>query len=167
MKQFRLVQPEDAEVLRNSKWIRYDAASLVLGDIIRLVEGDVVPADCVVISLGMEHADETIESMENGRSRIDDSFDMTVDSQFITGETRPRRITSDTIENGNSDPKTLYYGSRVLEGACIALVIQTGKQVLLANLIREGRWPPKEDMSEEAADIIRNEEEGISLMTLS
>ena len=77
---------------------------------------------------------------------------MTVDSQFITGETKPRQITSDTIEN--SDATTLYYGSRVLEGACIALVIQTGKRVLLANLMREGRWPPKEDLSEEAADII-------------
>lgn len=100
-------------------------------------------------------------TVENGRSRIEDSFDMTVDSQFITGETKPRQITSDTIEN--SDATTLYYGSRVLEGACIALVIQTGKRVLLANLMREGRWPPKEDLSEEAADIIRNDEEGISL----
>lgn len=43
MKLFRLVQAEDAEVIRDGRWIRYDASSLVKGDIIRLESGDAVP----------------------------------------------------------------------------------------------------------------------------
>ena len=46
MKQFHLVQPDDAEVLREGKWIRYDHASLVVGDIIRLFEVCVV-SNCI------------------------------------------------------------------------------------------------------------------------
>ncbi len=42
MKQCLLVQPDDAEVLRDGSWIRYDHASLVIGNVVRLVEGDVV-----------------------------------------------------------------------------------------------------------------------------
>lgn len=160
MKQFRLVQPEDAEVLRNKKWIRYDAASLVVGDIVRLFEGDIVPADVVVISLGMEYVDETIES---GKTATE--LDMTVDSHFITGETKPRRIANDI--NGNVEAATLHYGSRVLEGACIALVTATGKRVLLARLIENGRWPPKGDISDEVkAEELTHVEEGISLVSM-
>lgn len=155
MKQFRLVLPEDAEVLRNKKYIRYDAASLVVGDIVRLVEGDIVPADVVVLSLGMEHIDDA----ELGKTT---DLDMTVDSLLVTGQTKPRIISSES-----ADLTTLYYGSRVLEGACIALVVSTGKQVLLARLIQDGRWPPKGDISEEIeAEESARDEEGISLMSM-
>lgn len=139
--------------------VRYDAASLVVGDIVRLVEGDVVPADCVVISLGMEHVDNTVEIEKV------DLLTMTVDSRFITGEVKPRRISNDA--NGNVEAMALYYGSRVLEGACIALVVSTGTQVLLARLIRDGRWPPKGDISEEVeSEEMSRDDDGISLMSL-
>ena len=160
MKQFRLVQPEDAEVLRNKKWIRYDAASLVVGDIVRLFEGDIVPADVMVISLGAEHV---TEAMESGKRASE--LDITVDSHFITGETKPRRIANDV--NGNVEAATIYYGSRVLEGACIALVVATGKRVLLARLIENGQWPPRCDMSDEIkTEEMTRSEEGISLMSV-
>lgn len=168
MKQFCLVQADDAEILRDGNWIRYDAASLVTGDIVRLVEGDIVPADCVVISLGMDHVEETIQSIESGSSANEvGSLEMTVDSHFITGESKPRRISNDA--NRTVEPETLYYGSRVLEGACVALVVQTGKRVLLANLIKQGRWPPKYDLTEEvkSKDIFRQNDEGISLMSMN
>ena len=160
MKKFRVIQPEDAEVLRNRKWIRYDAASLVIGDIIRLVDGDIVPADCVIISLGMEHVDGTIE---NGNEN--ELLNMTVDSHFITGEAKPCQISSDV--DGKVEAKVLYYGSRVLDGAAIALVVKTGKRTLLARLIRDGRWPPNGDVSEDikAEEMARDEEE-ISLMSI-
>jgi Ca2+-transporting ATPase len=157
MKQFRLIQPEDAEVLRNKKYVRYDAASLVVGDIVRLVEGDVVPADVVILSLGMEHINDT-----EGEKSTSTEFDMTVDSLFVTGQTKPMIISS-----GSMELTTLYYGSRVLEGACIALVVSTGKQVLLARLIKDGRWPPKGDISDEIkAEESARDEEGISLMSM-
>ena len=160
MKNYSKVQPEDAEVLRNKKWIRYDAASLVVGDIVRLFEGDIVPADVMVISLGAEHV---TEAMESGKRASE--LDITVDSHFITGETKPRRIANDV--DGNVEAATLYYGSRVLDGACIALVVATGKRVLLARLIDNGQWPPKGDMSDEVkTEEMMRSEEGISLISV-
>lgn len=175
MKQFRNVQPDDAEVLRDGRWIRYDATSLVIGDIVRLCEGDVVPADCVVISLGMEHVDETIvvdeesggvnggggDVSNNNESMMDE---LTVDSHYITGETKPRHISYDSNQTVQST--LLYYGSRVLEGACIGLVINCGENTVLARLIREKRWPPKDDLSEEVENTNENynDDQGIALV---
>jgi E1-E2 ATPase len=51
MKTFRMITPDDAEALRNGHWVRYDATSLVRGGIIRLEAGDIVPADCAVLSV--------------------------------------------------------------------------------------------------------------------
>ena len=168
MKQFKLVQPDDAEVMRDGQWIRYDHASLVVGDVVRLVEGDVIPADVAVISLGMDHVDTTTivdeESGTNSSSTTDNMMDITVDSHLITGETKPRQISNQS--NGTvNNLTTLYYGSRVLEGACIAVVTATGSRTVLAKLIKEGRWPPNTDLSEEVSEIDRmeNEESGIAL----
>jgi hypothetical protein len=164
MKQFRYVQPDDAEVLRDGRWIRYDAASLVTGDIVRLAEGDMVPADCVVISLGMEHVDETIVvgnddeenvgNTTNSNNNIESLMDLTVDSHYITGEAKPRHIPL-CRSNQTVQPTLLYYGSRVLEGACIALVTGCGERTILAELIKEKRWPPKGDLSDEVEEIGR------------
>merc|ERR1712087_180590 len=103
MKQFRLVQPDDAEGLRDGQWIRYDHTSLVVGDIVRLVEGDVIPADCALISLGMDHESQSETNREQ--------FELTVDSHLITGEAKPRQIISN--KSDDIDAATLYYGSRV------------------------------------------------------
>ncbi len=167
MKQFRYVQPDDAEVLRDGRWIRYDAASLVTGDIVRLAEGDMVPADCVVISLGMEHVDdETIivggddeenvvgNTTNNNSNSMESLMDLTVDSHYISGETKPRYIPL-CRSNQTVQPTLLYYGSRILEGACIALVTGCGERTILAKLIKEGRWPPKRDLSDEVDEIGR------------
>lgn len=137
--------------------IRSDHASLVCGDIIRLVEGDVVPADCCVMSLGMEHVDATrvvdvgTSDYREGDGAAGDI--VTVDSHFITGETKPRQIVADGPD-GAIRLTTLYFGSRVLEGTCIALVTATGSRCLLARLIKEGRWPPNGDMSGEIGVIL-------------
>ena len=110
------------------------------------MEGDVVPADCVILSLGMEHADTAATAEISG-----DGFEMTVDSFLVTGEARPRHISCDT--NGAVSPTTVRYGSRVLEGACIAVVTATGNRVVLAKLIAARRWPPGSDLSEEIEEM--------------
>ena len=163
MKQFRSVQPDDAEVLRDGQWIRYDHASLVVGDIVRLADGDVVPADCTVVSLGMDHVDATDVVDEEAKGDNNDSnhsdYLITVDSRNITGEARPRQISNES--NGTVESATLYYGSRVLEGACIAVVTATGNRTVLAKLIKEGRWPPGADLTEEVEEINRMENEDL------
>ena len=48
-----------------------------------------------------------------------------------------------TQSNGTAEAEALYYGSRELEGACIAVVTVTVNRIVLAKLIKEGRWPPQ------------------------
>lgn len=132
MKAFKAIQPDDAEVLRNGKWIRYDAASLVTGDVIRLEEGDLVPADCVVIN-----AEEDTED------------DLLVDLAAVTGQDRPKSISSTSTTRSQ---RQLFLGGRVVQGRATAMVTATGPQTLLATLIWEKRFPPKEPIFEAFTD---------------
>ncbi|KAI2497614.1 E1-E2 ATPase [Fragilaria crotonensis] len=128
MKKFREIQPEDAEILRESKWTRYDAASLVRGDIIKVMEGDIVPADCVLLTL-----------LEG---------EILVDMRIITGEDSPRSI----VELENKPSPRLYYGGRVLQGSAVAVVVSIGPNTLLASLIRQKNFPPKQNVLNEEGD---------------
>jgi magnesium-transporting ATPase (P-type) len=146
MKAFRAIQPDDAEVMRNGKWIRYDATSLVTGDVIRLDEGDLIPADCVVI--------ETEE----------DDKDLLVDLAAVTGQDRPKAISA-TMTVATRQQRQLYLGGRVVQGQAIAMVTSTGPQTLLATLVRANRFPPKEPILE--ASIHGTGDPGIQLGQMS
>ena len=143
MKAFAAMRPEDAEILRNNKWIRYDASSLVPGDVIRLEEGDQVPADCVLLHI--EEADGEI----------------LVDQRAVTGEDKP--VSARVDATGHVPGLTLYWGGTVVQGAGTAIVTTTGAQTLVARLIREKRFPPTENVLLTSA--ITADEEGISLMS--
>jgi E1-E2 ATPase len=119
MKKFKEIQPEDAEVLRDSKWVRYDAASLVRGDIIQIMEGDIVPADCILLKL------------------LED--EILVDMRTLTGEDTARSISE--IQD-NALPR-LFLGGRVLQGSAMAVVVAIGSKTLLASLIQQKNFPPK------------------------
>lgn len=149
MKAFRQVKPEDAEVLRAGKWIRYDASSLVKGDIIRMEEGDIVPADCVVLSVSSEG-------------------DLLVDVRCVAGEDKPR--SASPISSGTVQPIQLFMGGQVVQGSGMAVVTAIGPNTLLAMLIRELRFPPKDNVMA-PSDIMHatvgssaDEEVGISLI---
>lgn len=122
MKAFSAIRPDDAEVLRNSKWVRYDCSSLVKGDVVRIEEGDFVPGDCVVLNVSSEE-------------------ELLVDLRSITGEENLRSISSDKMT-------TLYFGGMVVQGSATAVITAIGPNTLLANLIREKRFPPKEPVLE-------------------
>lgn len=139
MKVFKQIIPEDAEIERNNKWVCYDATSVVCGDIIRLREGDIVPADCMVLSLGSELVQDAScsEAAEE---------EMAVDVSRITGEARPRTIKGSELRSEGYKPVQLFYGGYVLHGCCVAVVNAIGKDTLLAKLISDGRWPPTQDL---------------------
>ncbi|GAX25416.1 hypothetical protein FisN_5Lh518 [Fistulifera solaris] len=141
MQAFVRIKPDDAELKRNGKWVRYDAASLVIGDIIRLEEGDVIPADCVVLTL------------EEGTSEL------LVDHRSVTGEEKPRsaKRRGDFVQ-----PTQLFWGGRVVLGSAIAVTTAVGSETLVASLIRDGRFPPNCDIVSAVDDA--DEEAGISLM---
>ena len=145
MKTFRMIKPEDAEVLRDGHWVRYDATSLVRGDIIRLEEGDIVPADCTVL---------TVHDRQ-----------MLVDGRFVTGEEKPRSCEKDG-NSGKFKPVQLFLGSHVVQGSGEAVVTAIGPNTMLAAVIRENNFPPKTsnlDVQVEYSD--EDPEAGISLVT--
>mmetsp|Transcript_27884 Transcript_27884/g.39231 ORF Transcript_27884/g.39231 Transcript_27884/m.39231 type:complete len:231 (+) Transcript_27884:91-783(+) len=157
MKLFREIQPDDAEVLRDGHWIRYDAASLVRGDIVRLEEGDVVPADCTCLC-----------------TSGDDDMEMLVDVRHITGETKPRTVAKRTQQQSSDTttmalkPVQIFYGGHVVQGSGIVVVTSTGSSTLLASLIADRRWPPQGNIMEEYEDgdnhTFQDEEVGVSLI---
>ncbi|CAB9516119.1 Sodium/potassium-transporting ATPase subunit alpha [Seminavis robusta] len=143
MKTFRMIKPEDAEVLRDGHWIRYDATSLVRGDIIRLEEGDIVPADCTVLSV--------------------DDGQMLVDGRYVTGEDKPRSCEKNTATN-TFKPVQLFLGSHVVQGSGEAVVTAIGPNTKLATVIREKRFPPQTNMTDEVGYSDEDPEQGISLV---
>lgn len=120
MKAHKNCTPEDAEVLRNGKWIRYDAASLVLGDVIRLEEGDIIPADCVI-------------------SVDDHEDDLLVDLRVVTGQTRPKQLNVNEARTRNQ--RTLLFGGTVVQGHTTALVTAIGTDTVLGQLIKNKKFP--------------------------
>jgi H+-transporting ATPase len=66
-----------ARVLRDGKWAEVDAKTLVLGDVIRLYLGDVVPADCMLIRgdyISIDQSALTGESLPVSKKEADDAY---------------------------------------------------------------------------------------------
>jgi E1-E2 ATPase len=144
MKAYKQIAAEDAEVRRNGQWIRYDASSLVQGDIIRLEEGDIVPADCLVLFL------------EPGCSEL------LVDHRLVTGQEKPVSARGPTnashmsISSSSSSSSSssgglpgvsdlvgveLFWGARVVLGSCVAICTAVGPQTRVARLIATKHFP--------------------------
>ncbi len=158
MKLFKVVKPTEAEVRKNSRWIVYDAVSICKGDIIRLNDGDIVPADAVVLSLGMDFVsmendlennnDDQEDENRNGEKKGAFVEDLIVDSSNVNGYVKPQTITVDA-STGTVKAATLYAGSMILQGCCIAVVTKIGPDTLISTLMRKGLWPPKEPIDAE------------------
>jgi E1-E2 ATPase len=128
MKAFRSIIPNDAEVKRSGKWVRYDATSLLVGDIIRIEAGDIIPADCVVLTTNASHRGH------NGE--IDEP--LLVDLKLVTGHGKP----------ASAKPSAqLFWGGRVVQGTAICAVTAVGRSTRVADLIRSRRFPPASAMS--------------------
>mmetsp|Transcript_9074 Transcript_9074/g.19617 ORF Transcript_9074/g.19617 Transcript_9074/m.19617 type:complete len:243 (+) Transcript_9074:188-916(+) len=137
MKAHKNCVPEDAEVLRNGKWIRYDAASLVIGDVIRLEEGDIVPADCVI----------AVDDNNEG--------ELLVDLRVVTGQSRPKQINGNTAKTRNQ--RTLLFGGTVVQGRATALVTAIGADTILGELIKNGKFPvPEKDSDNDEETMMIN-----------
>lgn len=114
MKAFRAITPHDAEVKRAGRWVRYDATSLLAGDVVRIEAGDVVPADCVVLSVQGDP--------------------LLVDMRLVTGQPKPC---------GAAPSSRLFWGGRVVQGAALCAVTAVGDGTRVAELIRSRKFPPE------------------------
>jgi len=137
-KAFLRMRPEDAEVKRSGRWVRYDASSLVRSDIVRLEEGDRVPADCTVLFV------------ENAGSTSSEPQLFLVDHGPVTGDEKP------------AAHERLYWGGRVVVGSCVAVVTAVGNETRVGQLIRRGRFP----VSGGGGGSEEEEEDGIALLSV-
>jgi len=95
-----------ARVIRNGKEREIDAEEIVIGDIIRLAQGDRVPADARVIFVN----------------------DFQVDEAVLTGESLPvTKLIEKSPESANlSDQQSMIFaGTLVTQGVCSAIVCRT------------------------------------------
>eukprot|EP01083_Nonionella_stella_P083292 230246_1 len=158
MKLYQQIIPRDAEVRQGNDWICYDASSLNKGDIVRLSEGDVIPADVCLLSLGSEFVsdykdpendnDNDNDNEKNSRGSVpgvigSTSSELIVDSSNVNGQ-RPQTISAKDNDNGSGTVEALelYAGSVVLQGEAIVVVTKIGKDTMLASMIAKGEWPP-------------------------
>lgn len=118
VKLFSRIEPSEAEILRDSEWMVYDATSVVRDDIVKLTEGDIVPADGILIEVS--------------------SDEILVDLSGVNGEQKPRIAT----KTGGGDAINVCYGSRVLQGSGLMQVTHVGPNTLLAKLMKTKKWPP-------------------------
>ena len=96
-----------ATVLRGGKQVEVPLKSLVPGDVVTLSAGDLVPADCAIISCK----------------------DFFVNQASLTGESLPVEKTSEASKPGSGITdlgNAAFFGSSVVSGSAVALVLRTG-----------------------------------------
>ena len=96
-----------ATVLRGGKQVEVPLKSLVPGDIVKMSAGDLVPADCAIISCK----------------------DFFVNQASLTGESLPVEKTSEPSGAGSGITdlgNAVFFGSSVVSGSATVLVLRTG-----------------------------------------
>ncbi len=111
---------------RDSKKIELPADELVLGDIIELSAGSVIPADCVIL-----HANNLF-----------------LDEASLTGETFPLEkfsqiVPKDTPMNKRSN--YLYMGTHVISGTGTGLVVSTGLNTEFGKISKHLKLKPSQN----------------------
>lgn len=105
-----------AQVLRNSEWIAVPRRQLVPGDLIHLVAGDLVPADC----------------------RLVEEQDLHVQEAALTGESLP---IGKVVGTGTDEAK-VFLGSAVVSGTATAVVEETGPLTRFGQIVGSLRKRP-------------------------
>ncbi len=105
-----------ATVLRNGQQIELPIRQLVQGDIIVLSAGDMIPADCRLLS----------------------AKDLFVSQAAMTGESLPVEKMAELADAHGKDPmelaNLLFMGTNVISGAATALVLATGNRTYFGTI---------------------------------
>jgi len=99
-------------VIRDGKEKEILSKEIVPGDIILLRNGEKIPADCIVI----------------------EEKELLVNESILTGESREVEKTAAKNEKEYSEKNTLYMGSFIVNGKCLAKVIHTGMNTKFGNI---------------------------------
>jgi Mg2+-importing ATPase len=121
-----------AMVLRDGRWGRIARRTLVVGDIIQLSAGDLVPAD----------------------ARLLRTTDLHVQQAALTGESMPaeKDANLDTTAGGAADaPNLVFLGTSVVSGTGSAVVFATGSQTAFGEVVERLAARPDETEFERGA----------------
>ena len=129
----------EVDVRRDGQWQSVATDNIVVGDVIRLEHGDVVPADC----------------------RIVDAEQLEVDESSLTGESLPVTKSADPSFSTLPSDRTsmLYDGTAIVAGFVEAVVVATGT----ATEIQRSRWIGRQS---DVAEGVEARLKGFSDMTL-
>ncbi|MDF2865593.1 MAG: mgtA [Clostridia bacterium] len=115
MKKLKEMVSNTIAVMRDNKLVEIPLTNIVVGDIIKLSAGDIIPADLRVIS----------------------SKDMFLSQSSLTGESEPiEKFVSNSKENAEifELENICYMGTNLVSGAAIGVVIATGKDTYLGQM---------------------------------
>jgi P-type Mg2+ transporter len=106
----------NATVLRDGVWKELPRAQLVVGDVVRLSAGDLVPAD----------------------ARLLESTDLHVQQAALTGESLPAEKAASPVplaEAGPDSPELVFLGTSVVSGTATAVILATGKRTAFGDIV--------------------------------
>lgn len=113
MESFKNMIPSYATVVRDGETMVLPSEELVIGDLVQVKAGDIVPADI----------------------RIIDSKELKVDNSSITGESEPQHRTTECTDRNPLETSNLaFYGTNVVEGAGAGIVIACGDNTLMGHI---------------------------------
>lgn len=108
-----------AKVIRNGVAVEIVSEEIVMNDIIVVADGNIVPADAIVL----------------------EAHDFSVNESILTGESMPvtkedftKDFTPDTNKGEVDAQSTIYLGTMIMAGSCIAQVVAIGRQTKLGKI---------------------------------
>lgn len=114
-------------VLRDGKEVEIPITKVVIGDVVIVRSGDIIPADCRVLS-------------------VKDFF---INESSLTGESYPIRkneLPLETTDNTlGSYTNLLFCGSHVISGSATAVVIKTGKETQIGKIATSINKTPEQN----------------------
>jgi sodium/potassium-transporting ATPase subunit alpha len=113
MADFKNFIPKTALCLRDGKWAAIEARVLVPGDIIKLIGGDSIPADCILLSTN----------------------EMKVNNASLTGESEDLlRSAEKKVVNVFETPNACFFGTLCTAGAGMGMVFKTGDNTIIGRI---------------------------------
>lgn len=113
MESFKNMVPRKCVVIRNSQRMDLNVADIVVGDVVEVKYGDLVPADI----------------------RILESHDFKVDNSSLTGESEPQKRSAECTDDNPLETKNIaFFSTNAVEGVCTGMVIRVGSQTMMGQL---------------------------------
>jgi len=113
MESFKDMIPRQCHVTRNGQRQEMQVAELVVGDIVEVKYGDLIPADI----------------------RILESHDFKVDNSSLTGESEPQKRSPECTNPDPMETRNLsFFSTNALEGNATGVVIRVGSNTLMGQL---------------------------------